>query len=142
MPPNFFYSTARLTNDFNSRYSVQWGDQNNIGRTINNRVTVPNVLTNDQVSYSSERSSSQVPNKQHENNIDQAKSVKEQTNNIEEYEEEWVYEDVSSEPVDDEEVKTEEVPNILTTPTSSVEALIDGIEGVHQKNKKSDHIVC
>uniref|UniRef100_A0A914KUD8 Uncharacterized protein n=1 Tax=Meloidogyne incognita TaxID=6306 RepID=A0A914KUD8_MELIC len=144
MPPNFFYSTARLTNDFNSRYSVQWGDQNNIVRTINNKVTVPNVLTNDQVPIvDGQEEFHDILNNKHENNIDLGKNVKEQiNNNIEEYEEEWVYEDDSSEPFDDdEEFKTEEVPNIPTTPTSSVEALIDGIEGVRQENHKSDPIL-
>lgn len=32
MPPNFFYSTARLSHDFNKKYSILWGDNKGIDR--------------------------------------------------------------------------------------------------------------
>lgn len=72
------------------------------------------------------------------------------TNNnvIEEYEEEWAYEDEinSSELIDDEkDFSEEESSNILTTPTSepssSVEALIDGIESTRLIEQKHNKII-
>ena len=79
----------------------------------------------------------------HDKNVQEATSK----NIIEEYEEEWAYEDESnsSEFVEDgEDFDKEEMSNVLTTPTleisSSVEALIDGIEGFRLDNHKQDPI--
>uniref|UniRef100_A0A1I8BPA6 Erythrocyte membrane antigen 1 n=1 Tax=Meloidogyne hapla TaxID=6305 RepID=A0A1I8BPA6_MELHA len=143
MPPNFSYSTARLTKDFNSRYSILWGDNKNIETAKVLNVTSPTFLKYDSMPIDELHD---LIDKKHENNIllNKDKNIQEPSNtNVEEYEEEWVYEDVnSSEHVDDDEyLETEEMSNLLTTPTSSVEALIDRIEGVRQKDQNNDIIV-